>query len=125
MAHIGLHHTDNVDKRSTQPGDNLVATRLSFRLGGSREGSGGQCTLMRAVHGHADGRRSCLPDTTLKNHVADGLNGTTPSARTGLNALVGMRTFGAFPGDNKGVNDPSRHDRDDNCAAVVLGKIVR
>ena len=72
--------------------------------------------MMRAVHGHADGRRSCLPDTTLENHVADGLNGTTP---------VGMRTFGTFPGDNKGVNDPGRHDRDDNCAAVVLGKIVR
>ena len=81
--------------------------------------------MMRAVHGHADGRRSSLPDTTLKNHVSDGLNGTTPRARTRLNALIGMRTFGAFPGDNMGVHVRGRHYRDDDCAAVVLGNIVR
>ena len=83
---------------------------------------------MRAVYGHADGRRSCFPDTTLKNHVPDWLNGSTPRARTGLCPFVGMRTFGTFPGNDMRVQVRGRHDPEScelRVAAVVLGKFVR
>jgi hypothetical protein len=36
-----------------------------------------------------------------------------------------MRAFSTFTGDNMGVHVRGRHDHDDDCHAVVLGKFVR